>query len=425
MQRFHCAAGHCEDSCCRGFGVAMEQTDARRIRSAGAQDTVPLVVLDPVQVEGRTQHILRLDERGACPALQADGRCGVHMRQGETALATACAVFPRTSLAIRGGGTDRIEVTGSLACPQLARLTLLSPDGPSQSPSPAPILRRDYVGKAMDLADDGPYGASFLGVRRVLIDLFGRSEFPFASRLAFAAHLASQVEDFFHQGTTAFQGPSKLFARQRLDAELAAAIEPGLLHRLNDDITSLGNGGGPGVLVAVASMLAERLRLPHSARFADLVATSLQSLREEAIGDRAESASEVSAERIFAVYRRRKNLVDARVPDDDLLGRYAIHYLLRHPYTDASSLSVYLSRLALAAAAVRLLVVGAPEIKERLEAAPDPHLDQDVVARSTVRVVQIVTKAITHHVAFLATIHRANETHGVRFGTLVLFAKFM
>jgi lysine-N-methylase len=351
----------------------------------------------------------------------------VHARQGETALATACAVFPRTSLAIREDGRERIEVTGSLACPQLARLTLLSANGLTQSPSPAPVLLRDYVGKVVDLSGDDPYAIHFLGVRRAVVDLFGRTEFPFSSRLVFAAHLAAQIDDFFHQGTTAFRGASKLFARQRLDAELAAAGDPSVLHRLHDDLETLGNGGGPGVLAAVTSMLADRLRLPHSVRFADVVANSLRSLRDEAQADVTSPTGEVSPGRLFAVYQRRNALVAQRVPEafDDLLGRYAIHYLLRHPYTDAPSLLVYLRRLALAAAAVRLLVIGSPEVKECLDAEPDRQIDRDTFARTTVDVVQSLTKAITHHVAFLAAIHNANESQGVRFGTLVLFAKFM
>jgi lysine-N-methylase len=404
----------------------MEKVDAKRIRSVGANGAVPLVVLDPVQVEGRTQQILRLDDRGACPALRGDGRCGVHERQGEAALATACAVFPRTSLMVRGGNRDAIEVTGSLACPQLARLTLLSPDGLTQSPSPRPVLSRDYVGKVVDLAGDDAYLSSFMGVRRVLLALFGHSKFPFASRLAFAANLAAQVDDFYYQGTTAFEGAGALFARQRLDAELAAAGDPRLQRRLHEDMETLGYGGGPGVLVTLTSMLTERLRLPHSARFADLVADSLQSLRDEA-RDQMDVTGEVGPIAIFSMYRRRKVLVAGRVPGvlDNLLARYASHYLLRHPYTDAPSLLVYLGRLGLATAAVGLLVLGSPEIKDRLDAACDVQLDGDALARTTVQVVQTLTKTITHHVSFLDAIHGANESNGLSFGTLVLFAKFL
>ncbi len=423
MQRFSCTAGACEDTCCRGLGIAMEHEDARRIRAAGARNTVRLVVLDAVRVENGVQHILRLDESGACPALQIDGRCGVHASQGQGALATACAVFPRTALAVRSLDTadDRIEVTGSLACPELSRLTLLSPDGPTQSLSPASLLPRPYVGKAVRGDESDPYGAPFLRVRGVLVDLLGRTGFPLASRLVFAAHLAAQVEDFFFQGTPAFDGAAQRFARQRLDAELGAATDPTLLQRLHDDLAALGQGAGEGAFATTASMLNERGRLPHATRFTDLVQGCLRSLQAEAI-DQAATPS-----RLFEVYVRRRDLIARRVPGlvDDILGRYAVHYLLRHPYTDAPSLLVYLGRLALALGAVRLLLVGSPAVKARLDGAPDPRLDAEMLSSTTAEVVQRLTKAITHHVEFLAAIHRANETSGVRFGTLVVFAKFL
>jgi hypothetical protein len=121
-------------------------------------------------------------------------------------------------------------------------------------------------------------------------------------------------------------------------------------------------------------------------------------------------------------------LVDQRVPGllDDILGRYAVHYLLRHPYTDAPSLLNYLGRLGLALAAVRLLLAGSPTIQSRLAAAPDPSADAGAVADAAVEVVQILTKAVTHHWAFLEAIHRAREEAGaMNFGQLVLFAKFI
>jgi lysine-N-methylase len=438
MNRFTCIAGRCEDTCCRDLGVAIDLESAKQIREAEASNhgdpsTVRLVMRDTVLAEDRAQHILRFDESGACPALESDGRCGVHHRQGEAALSVACAVFPRSSLVIRDGHSDHdhLEVTGSLACPELARLTLLAADGLAQTPSATRLLSRPYIGKTIYTDGRDAFAAPFLRVRGVLIDLFSRTTFPLSSRFAFAAHLAAQVDDFFSRDSVAFSGPGARFAQQRLNAELGAATDANLLRTLHRDLAAFAESGGEAVVATTALMLTERRRLPHAKRFAQLVEGCFRSL-QAAIFDQASGEVDpnqtVSPAQLFAVYRRRKQLVDQRVPGllDDILGRYAVHYLLRHPYTDAPSLLNYLCRLGLALAAVRLLLAGSPTILSRLAAAPDPNADAGAVADAAVDVVQILTKAVTHHWAFLEAIHRAREEAGaMNFGQLVLFAKFI
>jgi lysine-N-methylase len=438
INRFACIGGACEDTCCRDLGVAVDPENAKQIRAAGASSkgdarTVRLVVLDAVHVEDTPQHIIRFDESGACPALDSDGLCGVHLHQGEAALSTACAIFPRSSLLIHDGNSDndQLEVTGSLACPELARLALLAADGLAQTPSAARLLSRPYIGKILHTDGRDAFAAPFLQVRGVLIDLLSRTGFPISSRFAFAAHLAAKVDDFFTRDNAAFSGPGSLFARQRLNAEVTAATDANLLHSLHQDLTAFPENGGEAVMATTALMLAERRRLPHAKRFAQLVEACFRSLQAEvfgqALGD-VDPNQTVSPAQLFAVYRRRKEFVDRRVHGlvDDIVGRYAVHYLLRHPYTDAPSLLNYLGRLGLALAAVRLLLAGSPSIQSCLAAAPNPSADAGVIADAAVEVVQILTKAVTHHWAFLETIHRARaEAGAMTFGQLVLFAKFV
>jgi len=438
MNRFACIGGKCEDTCCRDLGVAVDPESARQIRAAEASNkgdasTVRLVVLETVHAEDTPQHILRFDESGACPALESDGRCGVHRRQGEAALATACAIFPRSSLVIRDGHSDndQLEVTGSLACPELARLTLLAADGLAQTPSATRLLSRPYLGKIINIDGHDAFAAPFLRVRGVLVDLFSRTAFPLSSRFAFAAHLAAQVDDFFSRDSTAFSGPGSLFAQQRLNAELSGATDANLHHRLHQDLAAFPERGGEAVMATTALMLAERRRLPHAQRYAQMVEACFRSLQAEVFGQAASEVDPnqtVSPAQLFEVYRRRKELVAQRVHGllDDILGRYAVHYLLRHPYTDAPSLLNYLGRLGLALAALRLLLAGSPRIQSCLAAAPHPSVDAGLVADAAVEVVQILTKAVTHHWAFLETIHRARaEAGAMTFGQLVLFAKFL
>jgi lysine-N-methylase len=409
MLRFACTRAACPDSCCRDFGVHFDQASMTRMLSSTAHDPVDhervvrLVVLGmPLPNVGKTQVVLGPD--GSCPLLESSGDCVLHRKHGESSLGTACSVFPRTSLAL----PDRVEVTGTLACPELARLTLLADDGVRQDASAVPLMPRSYVGKAVEAEDDisDAYAAPFLQVRSTLLDLFRHQGFPLSSRLASAAHLAAQVDDFFHRGTEAFTGSKRQFGRQRLAKELSAATSASSLAKLHAELQAFA-APADAVLSAVFSLLTERLRLPHPSRFSELVTSVLASLASPA--DLPAAAHSLEHQRTH---------LEIRWPGltDRILSRYCQHYLLRYPYTDAASLLHYLGRLSLAVAAIRLLILGASMLRSPTDATE--------FSKIAVEVTQIFTKAVSHQADFLAAIHRASENGaGNTFGRLVLFAK--
>jgi len=448
MLRFACTRSNCPDSCCRDFGVQFDQPSMARMQSATAQNLVDherivrLVVLGmPLPNAGKTQVVLGQD--GSCPLLESSGDCILHRKYGEASLGTVCSVFPRTSLAL----PDRVEVTGTLACPELARLTLLSDDGVCQDASTAPLLPRPYVGKTVDTEDDtsDAYAAPFLQVRATLIDLFRRQEFPLSSRLVFAAHFAAQVDDFFRRGSDAFMGAKRPFSRQRLAKEISAASSASLLADLHAELQAFV-APSDAVVSSVLALLTERLRLPHPPRFSHLATSVLASLGRrvtssqgdespnragvaglcpaEPEGGRAWEPSQGShindLRETVRLLERQRDPMELRASDltDQILSRYCQHYLLRYPYTDAASLLHYLGRLSLSVASIRLLILGASKLRH--------PADTDEFSEIAVEVTQVFTKAVSHQADFLAAIHRGSEMgSGTTFGRLVLFAKFL
>lgn len=420
MLRFACARSECPDTCCRDFGIHLDQPSMNRMLSTTAHNPIDherivrLVVLGmPLPNAGKTQ--VALGEDGACPLLESSGHCELHKKYGESSLSTVCSVFPRTSLALQ----DRLEVTGTLACPELARLTLLSEDGLSQEPSTKSILPRSYIGKVVDTENEisDAYAAPFLQVRSTLLDLFGRQDFPLSSRLVFAAHLAAQVDNFFHRHTDAFEGSKHQFARHRLAKELSAATSSFLLEELHGELQAF-TGTSDAVITAALSLLTERLRLPHPSRYSDLVTSFLRSLGKEFTVSNCDGSTTASPEALRNLEQQRKRM-EIRLPGitDQILSRYCQHYLLRHPYTDATSLLNYLGRLSLSLAAIKLLILGSPKLHDQIDAHAFSEMAVDVI--------QVFTKAVSHQADFLAAIQRASETgSGVSFGRLVLFAKF-
>jgi lysine-N-methylase len=408
MQRFHCVGEACGDTCCRDFGIALDKESRERMRiaaqrsHAGQRRVVRLPVLTPPS-DGES--LVALDEHGACPMLESSGRCELHRKYGEPALGTACSVFPRTVLKVR----EHFEISGSLACPELARLTLLSDDGVEQSESPTVLLPRDYVGKTIPDCDEkaAPYVGNFLAVRAALREAFTLGTFPLSSRLVFAAHFAAQVHDFFHAGTTAFSGKKHRFAQRRLAMEIALSQDEVVRDQLHRELMEF-SGNDHAVLGNILSLLRERLRLPHPPRFAAAVGT-LTSVT-------------------VATLRDRDAVVSARWPGfvDQVLARYARHFLLRTPYTEAPDLLAYLGRMALCLGAIKTMALASPVVDRLMRDAGPANDDGIALVRALADCAQIFTKAVSHHASFLSVFHQAFESgQGTTFGRLVLFASYL
>jgi len=428
LERFACLAERCEDTCCRDWAVSIDRPSLDRLKGvmattpAGHDRLVRLVVLGSPSRHTDSLGQVQLDDNGVCRLLDTDNRCSVQAAYGEQALPTTCAVFPRTALAVAG----RIEVGGSLGCPEIARLILLSNDELAMRPARKSMLTRAYVGKSVGEAGADPYADHFLSVREVLMSCFRRNV-SLGTRLLLAADFAHRVRDLLHKGTQEFEGARRPFAERRLRAELDETASMALMASLDGDLDAL-DAPGDATASLISTWLVERKRLPHSARFAALLDGVFASIRAEATGAAGEGIAGLAPAAIWRVYARRRDALQKRMGahSDRIFGNYCQHFLLRAPYTDAPTLLEHLTKLAVHLAAARFLTVTHPEIAERLAAPADPVADARVLERVAVHAIQTFTKMIGHHVEFTdALLRPAGVSTRFTFGRLVLLAKFV
>ena len=116
---FRCIAGSCPDSCCKEWGVWVDETSAEYYRALPGPlgDRLREVL---VEEEGGT--VMQI-VNGRCPMWRADGLCRIQAELGEEALCRVCTDFPR----IRHDYGDFLEHQLELSCPEAARLILSSP----------------------------------------------------------------------------------------------------------------------------------------------------------------------------------------------------------------------------------------------------------------------------------------------------------
>lgn len=124
-EAFRCIGSACEDTCCRGWSVPIDQATYERYRTH--QILKPfvgkLIVLNTNSPSTTDYARMPLTMNGQCGFLDEERLCSIQRNLGPEMLSATCATYPR-AIQIRGG------VTGSalnLSCPEAARLVLLDP----------------------------------------------------------------------------------------------------------------------------------------------------------------------------------------------------------------------------------------------------------------------------------------------------------
>lgn len=147
---FHCIAGQCRHSCCRGWEIDIDQDTLalyQTLPGALGDDLRSAVILSE---DGAASFRLTDDER--CPFLTEDGLCRVILEEGEDALCDICTMHPRFCHDL----PDRTEIGLGLCCEEAARLILtwpdpmtLIPEDPDTPVSVLPDLPRDRLIRAL------------------------------------------------------------------------------------------------------------------------------------------------------------------------------------------------------------------------------------------------------------------------------------
>jgi lysine-N-methylase len=128
LDGFRCIGPKCEDHCCYGWDIVVDKRSYQRYRKAAGTDLGQRLRAGVRRNRKETRadryaRIVRSDD--VCPFLTAEGYCRIHDELGEDWLPDTCAVFPRHLRARHGW----IELSASLACPEIARRALGNPHG--------------------------------------------------------------------------------------------------------------------------------------------------------------------------------------------------------------------------------------------------------------------------------------------------------
>jgi len=127
MANFKCTGPGCEDNCCIGWRIEVDEETYKKYRRLRRPELAPLlekaVTRNRSNPGPRRYAKIRLKPDGWCPFLTDERLCQLQLVLGEEYLCNTCYVYPRNFNEVNGV----IEKSATLSCPEAAKLALLDP----------------------------------------------------------------------------------------------------------------------------------------------------------------------------------------------------------------------------------------------------------------------------------------------------------
>ncbi len=119
VSQFSCLGDRCSDTCCRGWSMQVDEPTRARYKAEAPE------LLNAVEPGGPgAPWIMRKDVKSGYCVKFENGWCGIQKAHGAEFLGDACHFYPRVTRALG----DRVIMTASSSCPEIARLMLASDD---------------------------------------------------------------------------------------------------------------------------------------------------------------------------------------------------------------------------------------------------------------------------------------------------------
>ena len=381
MLDFRCIGSDCEDSCCEsGWSIYIDPEHLLKLRRTLPREPQPtadaLPAFDQVvrmlpksERSERAAAQLILDGKGRCRLLDAQRLCRLHQQKGEATLPDTCAMYPRHLNQVGA----RLELSGALSCPEVARRALLPDNATDLVPADSALQGR---GQRQFIAARGPFERGSRDpqaryrhldvVRGTMVRLLSQTDYSLTSRLFFTAFLAHKCASLQPAPEAPIDPAAFLQQAAPLsDPEVLAELD----RRLHESLAT-----APLPLPLLLTVLRRQRHVPGGDAFARLVVEMAQSYREALpptpqtgtardAADPGELPQPAESGRLDQAYRARQQRVDAvlRPRIDHYLFNYARHFWMKDWYTHSPSLTLHTQGFLLRVALLRFVLLGHPQ----------------------------------------------------------------
>lgn len=180
MARFKCIAGKCEETCCAGWYIAIDEPTLKKYKKVKKPEMKKRLDKEIVEKKGGSVECaakIKL-KNNRCAFLDKQNLCDIYKELGEGYLSETCTMYPRNTNDVGG----RVELSLVLSCPEAARQILLDPQPIQFSEQEMNVL--PIVGAKLSLKTKQPkaFEDHIIEIREVLIALLQEKEARFEQK---------------------------------------------------------------------------------------------------------------------------------------------------------------------------------------------------------------------------------------------------
>lgn len=214
-KEFHCIADRCQDSCCIGWEIDIDDDTFAYYKSVKGTFGRRL----SEHMTGGEEHSFHLTGNGWCPFLNDRKLCDICIELGEEALSEVCTEYPRFTMEYE----NVREKILSLSCEEVCRILFSSEEKTTWEERELP----DFCGEADDgEPDEGMVDASWLrSVRARAVEILQERSKPVFVRAAEYLRYCEKMQQDLLQLTCGAGARTKTGAERKTGTEAAAVYE--------------------------------------------------------------------------------------------------------------------------------------------------------------------------------------------------------
>ena len=192
---FRCTGADCEDTCCYGWRVSIDEETYEKYQHCPDSDLRSslnkLITIDTSSRGKNDYASLNLSKSGC--AFLSERLCSIQTKLGESYLPKTCATYPRV-LNLVG---DVLETTLDLSCPEAARLALSSRSAMDLLKVPADCSIERLEGMILPEKDGAVLShPAFTEIRAFVISLLQNRAYPLWQRLQILGYFCEDLDKF-------------------------------------------------------------------------------------------------------------------------------------------------------------------------------------------------------------------------------------
>lgn len=203
MHDFSCIGSKCEDSCCIGWRVQIDENTYKKYKKSKDIELKPLFEKNVTRQRSNSSSIsyakVKMQEGGRCSFLTEENLCKIQLNLGDSFLSNICTDYPRIFNSIN----DIIEKSANMSCPEAARLALLNPNRIAFDEIEEPADTKGYISKSLNTDNHiskNSIKKYFWELRIFTIQVLQNRMYPLTERLIILGIFYQKLQNLLDQG---------------------------------------------------------------------------------------------------------------------------------------------------------------------------------------------------------------------------------